>query len=184
MFQKKSQLVLKRLVACIYLWTALNRTILFSIFKLKLPHRIISILNGWKTLTVSLKTCRSSVNFLQWKKKWMASSIIPHKSHKGLSRRWFLKRSLLRLLQLFRSRACNIEIYLFPIVKWEGTHELFKLEVICFLKVCNVDRFFKSSSREFQSLMEEGIHDFCEILVLLKGTDIFLLFSEGNLKFH
>ena len=46
--QAKSQLVLKRLVACIYLWTALNKTILFSIFKLKLPHRIISILNGWK----------------------------------------------------------------------------------------------------------------------------------------
>ena len=63
--QAKSQLVLKRLVACIYLWTALNKTILFSIFKLKLPHRIISILNGWKTLTVSLKTCRSIVNFLQ-----------------------------------------------------------------------------------------------------------------------
>ena len=39
--------------------------------------------------------------------------------------------------------------------------------------------FFKSSSREFQSLMEEGIHDFCEILVLLKGTDIFLLFLKG-----
>ena len=40
-----------------------------------------------------------------------------------------------------------------------------------FLKVCNVDRFFKSSPREFHSLMEEGIHvhDFCEILDLLKG---------------
>ena len=24
---------------------------------------------------------------------------------------------------------------------------------------CNVDRFFKSTSREFYSLMEEGIHD-------------------------
>ena len=48
-----------------------------------------------------------------------------------------------------------------------------------FLKVCNVDRFFKSSSREIQSLTEEGIHDFCEILVLLKGTDIFLLFLKG-----
>ena len=59
--QAKSQLVLKRLVACIYLWTALNKTVLFSIFKLKLPHRSISILNGWKTLTVSLKTCRSIV---------------------------------------------------------------------------------------------------------------------------
>ena len=52
--------------------------------------------------------------------------------------------------------------------------ELLNLEV-----VCNVDRFFKSSSREFHSLMEEGIHDFCEILVLLKGSDIFLLFLRG-----
>ena len=66
--QTKSQLVLKRLVACIYLWIALNKTILFSIFKLSLPHRIISIINGWKTLTVSLKTCLSIVNFLQLKK--------------------------------------------------------------------------------------------------------------------
>ena len=48
-----------------------------------------------------------------------------------------------------------------------------------FLKVCNVDRLFKSSSREFHSVMEEGIHDFCEILVLLKGTDTFLLFLRG-----
>ena len=49
-----------------------------------------------------------------------------------------------------------------------------------FLKVCNVDRFFyKSSSREFHKLMEEGIHDFYEILALLKGTDIFLLFLRG-----
>ena len=48
-----------------------------------------------------------------------------------------------------------------------------------FLKVCNVGRFFESSSREFLSLMEEGIHDFCEILVLLKSTDIFLLFLRG-----
>ena len=48
-----------------------------------------------------------------------------------------------------------------------------------FLKVCSVDRFFKSSPREFHSLMEEGIHYFCEILVLLKGTDIFLLFLRG-----
>ena len=36
--------------------------------------------------------------------------------------------------------------------------------------------FFKSSLREFHSLIEEGIHDFCEKLVLLKGTDIFLSF--------
>ena len=38
---------------------------------------------------------------------------------------------------------------------------------------------FKSSSRELHSLMEEGIHVFCEILVLLKVTDIFLLFLRG-----
>ena len=48
-----------------------------------------------------------------------------------------------------------------------------------FLKVCNFERVFKSSPREFHSLMEEGIRDFCEILVLLKGTDIFLLFLRG-----
>ena len=48
-----------------------------------------------------------------------------------------------------------------------------------FFKVCNVGRFFKSSSREFHSLMEEGIHDFCDVLVPLKGTDIFLLFLRG-----
>ena len=53
-----------------------------------------------------------------------------------------------------------------------------------FLKVCNVDRFFKSSSREFQSLMEEGIHDFCEILVLLKGTDIFLFAPINSICFR
>ena len=39
--------------------------------------------------------------------------------------------------------------------------------------------FLKSSSKDFHSLMEEGIHDFCEILVILKGTDIFLLFLRG-----
>ena len=39
--------------------------------------------------------------------------------------------------------------------------------------------FLQSSSREFRSLKEEGIHDFCEILVLFNGTDIFLLFSRG-----
>ena len=48
-----------------------------------------------------------------------------------------------------------------------------------FLKVCNVNRFFKSSARQLHSVMEEGIHDLCKILVLLKGTDIFLLFLRG-----
>ena len=34
-----------------------------------------------------------------------------------------------------------------------------------FFKVGNVDIFFKLSSREIHSLMADGIHDFCEILV-------------------
>ena len=36
-----------------------------------------------------------------------------------------------------------------------------------FLKVVKVDKFFKSSSRPFHKLKDEGIHDFCERLVLL-----------------
>ena len=36
-----------------------------------------------------------------------------------------------------------------------------------FLKVGKVDKFLRSSSRPFQNLMDEGTHDFCEILVLL-----------------
>ena len=50
---------------------------------------------------------------------------------------------------------------------------------IYFLKVGNVDIFFKLSSREFHSLMADGIHNFCEILVRLRGTDMFLLFLNG-----
>ena len=50
---------------------------------------------------------------------------------------------------------------------------------ICFLKVGNVDISFKLSSREFHSLMADGIHDICEILVRLRGTDMFLLFLNG-----
>ena len=42
-----------------------------------------------------------------------------------------------------------------------------KIEMICFLKVNNEDESFKSSGREFHSLMDDGIHDFCEILVRL-----------------
>ena len=32
-----------------------------------------------------------------------------------------------------------------------------------FLKACNIDKFLKSSSRHFHSLMEDGIHEFCVI---------------------
>ena len=39
--------------------------------------------------------------------------------------------------------------------------------------------FNKSSSIEFHSLIDDGIQDFCEILVRLKVTDIFLLFLNG-----
>ena len=36
-----------------------------------------------------------------------------------------------------------------------------------FLKVVKVDKFLKSSSRPFHNLMDEGMHDFCEMVVLL-----------------
>ena len=52
---------------------------------------------------------------------------------------------------------------------------MLSFENICFLKVGNVDVSFKLS-REFHSLMADGIHDFCEILVRVRGTDMFLLF--------
>ena len=45
-----------------------------------------------------------------------------------------------------------------------------------FLKVYNIE---KLSSKQFHSLIEDGIHDFCEIQVLFKGTEIFLLFLRG-----
>ena len=44
---------------------------------------------------------------------------------------------------------------------------MLKFEMICFLKVNNEDESFKSSAREFHSLMVDGIQDFCEILVRL-----------------
>ena len=53
-----------------------------------------------------------------------------------------------------------------------------------FLKVCNVDKFFKSSSREFHSLMEDGIHDFVRYKFYLRALRYFCYFSGGNLKFY
>ena len=47
--------------------------------------------------------------------------------------------------------------------------------LIFFLKVGNVGTILKLSSRQFHSLMADGIQDLCEILVRLRGTDIFLL---------
>ena len=44
----------------------------------------------------------------------------------------------------------------------------------------HVDISFKLSSREFHSLMADAIHNFCEILVLLRGTDMFLLFLRSG----
>ena len=48
-----------------------------------------------------------------------------------------------------------------------------------FEMICFVDRFFKLSSREFHSLIDDGIQDFCETLVRLRGTDIVLLYLKG-----
>ena len=38
---------------------------------------------------------------------------------------------------------------------------------ICLLKVGNEDDYFKSSVREFYSLMDDGTQDFCGMLVRL-----------------
>ena len=51
---------------------------------------------------------------------------------------------------------------------------------VCFLMVGKGDIYFKLSSKEFHSLMADGIQDFCEILVRLRGTDMFLLFLNGK----
>ena len=56
---------------------------------------------------------------------------------------------------------------------------MLNFDIICFLKVDNVDIFLKLSSREFHSLMDDGIQDFCKILVRFRGTDILLLFLNG-----
>ena len=56
---------------------------------------------------------------------------------------------------------------------------MLNFDIICFLKVGNVDKFLKLYSREFHSLMDDGIQDFCEILVRVRGTDILLLFLKG-----
>ena len=37
---------------------------------------------------------------------------------------------------------------------------MLKFKMICFLKVNNEDESFKSSAREFYSLMDDGIQDF------------------------
>ena len=36
-----------------------------------------------------------------------------------------------------------------------------------FLKVVKSDKFLKSSSRQLHNLMDEGIHEFCEMLIPL-----------------
>ena len=75
-FETKSQ---KRLViqehfeTLIYLWIALNKTIFFRIQK-----RMKLMFLGWKTLTVSLKTCLFVQILSTTKQLWMAFSITPH----------------------------------------------------------------------------------------------------------
>ena len=52
-------MLLKRLVTCMYLWTALNKAMLVSKFQFSLPKSIGLVLRGRNILTVSLKTCLS-----------------------------------------------------------------------------------------------------------------------------
>ena len=48
---------------------------------------------------------------------------------------------------------------------------MFKVTEYAALKVCDVDKFFKSSSREFHSLLKDEIHDFVRYKVS-KGAKI------------
>ena len=75
--------------------------------------RLKLMVKGLKSLAV-LKTCLSPIYLYNFE----LGDIHHHTIHiyRGLSRTWFLKRSLLRLLQLFLSRACITELYLFLII--------------------------------------------------------------------
>ena len=55
---------------------------------------------------------------------------------------------------------------------------------ICLLKVCNEDESFKSSVREFYSLMDDEIQEFSEMLVRFREQLHFCCFSKGNMKLH
>ena len=57
-------------------------------------------------------------------------------------------------------------------------YDLLNLEIM-FLKVVKVDKFLKSSSMPFHNQMDDGIQDLSEILVLLKGSEMFILFLKG-----
>ena len=48
-----------------------------------------------------------------------------------------------------------------------------------FFKDGYVYTLLKSSIREFHNLMDNGIEDFCKILVRLRGTDTSLLLLKG-----
>ena len=52
---------------------------------------------------------------------------------------------------------------------------MLSFENICFLKLDNVNIFLMLLSREFHSLTADGI----QVLVPLRGTEMFLLFSNG-----
>ena len=56
---------------------------------------------------------------------------------------------------------------------------MFNFDIICSLNVGNVDIFLMVSLRKFHSLMDDGIQDFCDILVRFRGTNILLLFLKG-----
>ena len=55
---------------------------------------------------------------------------------------------------------------------------MLNFEIICFLKASNVDIFLKLSTKEIHILNDDGIQDFCKILVPLRSTAIFLLNKE------
>ena len=107
--QTKSQNFIKTFLACIYLWTALNRTLLFSIFQLSLP-KIIK-----KNNAQGLKNSNCIIENLPfYNERSSGWRPLPRRTNHIKD---FLKRSLSMLLHLFLSRTCNTYICLFPMVK-------------------------------------------------------------------
>ena len=97
--------------------------------------------------------------------------------HMGLGQRCFSYKSLFKLLQLLRIRACCTDKYLSTLRKYGGTLELFgRWLLMLLLKLERLSAVRMSLSSEFHSDTEEGIHDFRDISVRVVGVTRLLLF--------
>ena len=57
-------------------------------------------------------------------------------------------------------------------------HDLLNFDVICFLKVCNVDKFLSHLQRKMEYMIFVGYK------LYLRALGYFCYFSGGNLKIH